>query len=94
MTRNFRFGFSTHLQVCTAHLVLEDSTPVSSSPGPRRARSARPENANTGMTALSVDFSDTSPSSAAVLPDLSATTVSAYPAGPGRAAERPFADAV
>jgi hypothetical protein len=32
-------------------MVLEDSTPVSSTPGPGRARSALPENANTGMAA-------------------------------------------
>jgi hypothetical protein len=37
---NFHFGFSTHLQYTPVHLVLEDSTPVSSSPAPEEP--ARP----------------------------------------------------
>jgi len=38
--------------------------------------------------ALAGDFSDTSPFPVAVLPDLSAPIVPAYPAGPGRATSR------
>jgi hypothetical protein len=48
----------------------------------RIARSALPENANTRMTAPARNSSDTPWSSAAMLPDLSATTVVCLPYGP------------
>ena len=43
------------------------------------------------MAAPAGDFSDISPTSAAVLPDLSATTVSAYPTSP-RQSDKPSQD--